>query len=494
MGGVNGVAPGSFLRPPPRLPPAGPTQPRARVVLAVLLAVLLAGAGLAVVRRSADAAAATRLAVARDTVVVSRDGRSRPAVAGEQVADGVVVRTGAGGAADLVTAGRVVRLGGGSAYRVDDGVRGVLQRGAAYLDLRRGPPLRLTLDRLAVRVPAGALARVERGIADRVVAYTGTVRAEVSAGRGVDVRPLHQELVSASVLPASTGPLRLVPDGWDRAAVPDVVRLDQRIRELAVGLDAMPVAVEAVAALPADVLAGLPAEAGEPASGPLLAVALARAARATRPGLAVEVRQLRAAGGSWGVVARLVGADGDRIGAALSALLTPAVASLAAGPPLTVVPPVNAAPVSQPGGPAGVATTSPGSMPSGSLPSGSLPSGSLPSGPALPLAPAPPAALTLPVMPNPKAPLPTVTSVLPLPKPSSVPGPVPVPVLPVPVLPAPALPIPALPMPALPMPSSLPLPAPLRTLVPLVPRPTSLPLPASLPTRSGLIPSSALTP
>jgi hypothetical protein len=100
--------------------------------------------------------------------------------------------------------------------------------------------------------------------------------------------------------------------------------------------------------------------AGAPGSEGTLGYLIATAAPGSAPlGARYErVRELRTAGGSWGIVAAIVRAEVTRVGAALSALLEPGTVPVLAGGPLDVAPGLGpsgafSSPDGQPGDSAG---------------------------------------------------------------------------------------------------------------------------------------------
>jgi hypothetical protein len=301
-----------------------------KVVLAGGLAVLSAAAATLAIRATDPASADTYLTGAHNAAVRTVDGDLHTAAAGERLARGATVLTGVGGSAQLATGGRTVYLGAGSTVRVLDGVHQQLQRGLVMVDSREGA--RLDLDTLAGKVAtaAGALARVETAAQLRLAVYDGSA-ALTAAGRSATatVDRLHQVLTPYGQVAGRTTVLALTPDDpWEARLVADLVAADQDLTHLADSLGGGDGAALLTAAPAA--LRTVPTPPVGPARGETaLAVALAQAARGGDATTALStVQSGRREGGSWGVVAALVGA---RV-TAVSALLDGALAPVPGGP------------------------------------------------------------------------------------------------------------------------------------------------------------------
>jgi hypothetical protein len=140
-----------------------------------------------------------------------------------------------------------------------------------------------------------------------------------SAGRRVAVTALHQTMVGGDALPDSTTPLRLTDDDGEARTVPDLVREDRTLLGLARGMDSTGRATVHVVQAAVD-YGQLSAPAGTGRSEKLLPAVIAAAGpndgALDRYHSAVR---FRSAGGSWAVVARLVGVRAPGVVAALAA-------------------------------------------------------------------------------------------------------------------------------------------------------------------------------
>jgi hypothetical protein len=279
---------------------------------------LAAGVGLVGCSPS-SAAATTVLRGVIGTTVIHADGTTTGGVSGLHVHPGDVVRTAVGGRAELVTRGRVVYVGSQAALQVLDGVHQQLRHGAVVVDAQRGPGLDLQVAGLDVSAPAGAAVRAERSVMVRVGALAGRADVASGTGRTLTVSALHQAMVSGDALPDDTTPLQLTDDDGEAHAVPDLVRDDQTLIGLARGLDSVGGSTAAVVSASwHGVLTPAPRGAGrsERLLPAIIAAAGSRAGVDDRYHRAVDLRQ---AGGSWGVVARLVGVRASGAVAALAA-------------------------------------------------------------------------------------------------------------------------------------------------------------------------------
>jgi hypothetical protein len=317
-----------------------------------------------------------------DVVAAQPDGSPKRLAEGQEVPSGAVVTAGRDGAV-LRTRGRDTWLAGDAAVRVVDGARQELRSGFVMVDARRGPELELATSAAAVTTPVGAVSRVERGALLRVGAYAGEplrVRAEGRRATVVVGRD-HQVQVPAGGLPGRITPLVLTPgDRYERALAAPLVRADEALTDVARRLDAggrpdvlVRTAFDGDLPDPA-----LPATA--PSSERTLAYLLARAAGGGElPARFAWVRALRTDGGSWGVVADLVGAEVSEVAALLDELLAPdSEAVLAAegvdvaallglpgsgpagpGPPGSPVSPAGSAPAPGPAASSGAAAPAP---------------------------------------------------------------------------------------------------------------------------------------
>lgn len=263
------------------------------------------------------AAAATSLRGVLDAQVVDAAGTVRPAFDGLTLRRGDVVRTGAAGRAELVTRQRVVYVGSQASVEVLDGARQQLRRGAVVVDAQHGAGLDLTVGSLDVATPAGSAVRAERAVTSRVGTLAGTARVDSDTGRALTLPPLSQVVAGGDALPAAATPLRLTDDDGEARAVPSLVRDDVALDGLARGIDTTGTgAAHAVTASWPGPVSGVPT--GVARSEQVLPMLLAAARPTDRAARYTRAVALRAAGGSWGVVARLLGTNAAAALAGLS--------------------------------------------------------------------------------------------------------------------------------------------------------------------------------
>jgi hypothetical protein len=229
------------------------------------------------------------------------------------------VRTGPGGRAELVTRSRVVYVGSQAAVQVVDGAHQVLRLGGVVANAQHGAPaLDIEVGGLDVHTPSGSAVRAERSVTSRIGALAGASDVTTSAGRRLTIDPLHQTMVGGDALPDSTTPLRLTDDDGEAHAVPDLVRDDETLNGLARGIDSTGPSTTRV--VQASWSGPLTAPAGVDRSERLLPAVIA----ATGPAAGADARYQRAvayrkAGGSWGVIARLLGVPAQNVVATLAA-------------------------------------------------------------------------------------------------------------------------------------------------------------------------------
>lgn len=285
--------------------------------VSALAAALLLGVAVVTTGCSHPLSAQTTVLRAPQAVtVVHTDGTSVAGSNGLRLRRGDVVRTGPAGRAELVTDTRTVYLGSGAALQVLDGARQALRAGAAVVNALHGPGLGLQVANLTVATPAGAAVRAERSVTVRIGSLAGASTLTSSTGRRLTVPALHQTIAGGDALPDTTTPLRLTDDDGEARTVPQLVRDDRTLLGLARGIDATGRSTVRVvtAALPNPLSGPLAAPAGVGRSERLLPALIAAAGPASgtqrRYDDAVDYRR---AGGSWAVVARLVGVGASAV-------------------------------------------------------------------------------------------------------------------------------------------------------------------------------------
>jgi hypothetical protein len=346
-------------------------------VLAGGLAVLTAASVAVVVHTSDPATESTFVTAVRNAVIRLADGSESTAEVGAQLPRGAQLRTGPGGGAQLFTAGRSVYVGALSTLDVLDGVTQTLERGQVMVDARRGA--RLSLDTLAGRVAtsAGALTRVETAAVLRLGVFEGSSTITATGRRAsTAVGALHQVQVPYGYLPGQVTPLALTDDAWESRLAASLVSADQDLTRLAASLGGSDGAALLTAA-PASLRSELPT-AGTARGEEALSVAVAQAAGKDAASTLAEVRTARTDGGSWGVVAALVGARVSAVSALLDEALTPEAPTVAAvAPPVLDLPGLlnprpsaipSKAPVPTPTRPTSKPTVTPTSTPTPSSP------------------------------------------------------------------------------------------------------------------------------
>jgi hypothetical protein len=280
--------------------------------------VALAAAALAVATTvtgcsSSLASAATVLTGVTSASVVHTDGTTATALPGLRLRPGDVVRTGPGGRAELVTRTRHVYLGSDASLQVLDGQHQLLRHGALVVDAQHGASLSLQVAGLHVTTPAGAAMRAERSVTVRLGALAGTDHVVSGTGRSLDLSALHQVVIGGDALPDTTTPLRLTDDDGEAHAVPALVHDDEALNGLARGIDGTGSSTATV--VTASWRGPLrPAPAGVGRSERVLPVVIAAAGRAADAAHRYRAAVgFRTAGGSWGVVAHLLGVGASRV-------------------------------------------------------------------------------------------------------------------------------------------------------------------------------------
>jgi hypothetical protein len=261
--------------------------------------------------------ATTELRGVLNVTVVHTDGETVRGLDGLRLRAGDVVRTATDGRAELVTRDRVVYVGSDAAMQVVAGDRQVLRHGAAVVNAQDAPGLSLQVAGLSVTVPDGSAVRAERSVTVRIGTLAGSAEIVSDTGRRLTVAALHQTTVGGDALPDGATPLRLTDDDGEARTVRDLVRDDQTLLGLARGMDATGRStVQAVSQSLDRTFGQQPVGAGR--SEQLLPAVIAAAARDRA--LYAQAVDLRRAGGSWGVVARLVGVQAAGVVRALAAL------------------------------------------------------------------------------------------------------------------------------------------------------------------------------
>ena len=290
----------------------------ARRTTGVLAAASLAAVPLLSGCSTSVSAASTTVDGVLSATIVHTDGTTRPAIDGLRLHPGDVVETGPGGRAELLTQDRIVYVGSQAAVQVVDGDHQVLRTGAIVADAQRGPELHAQVAGLSVSIPAGSAVRAERSVTVRIATLAGKADLTSAAGRTLTVDALHQAMVGGDALPDITAPLRLTDDDGEAHAVPDLVRDDETLNGLAAGIDSTgPSTARVVAASWHGPLSAPP---GVGRSERLMPAVIA----ASGPTAGVQQRYddavgYRSAGGSWGVVAHLLGLKASSVVATLAA-------------------------------------------------------------------------------------------------------------------------------------------------------------------------------
>jgi hypothetical protein len=309
------------------------------IAVAALVSVVLVSAVGVATFRSDTAGAQTVLLRGTDATLTLAGGERRAAVEGEPVPAGATVLAGRGGAV-LATAQREVHLYPATDVTVFDGVHQVLGAGSVIIDASAAPGMNLDTPAAAVTARDGALVRVDGGPLTRVgVLRTGDADqsgAEVRAtGRRAptQVEQYYQVQVANGGLPGNTTPLLLTGDDYELALARDLVLADRMLNDIGrrlvgTGIEGGVVLAALRTAVPDIGVVAANAPDTERALGYLVATS-AEAAGRSQAERFDRVRELRSAGGSWGVVAALVDSTVDGVGARLAQLLAPSALVLA---------------------------------------------------------------------------------------------------------------------------------------------------------------------
>lgn len=290
-------------------------SPLVGIVALVAAAPMLSGCG------GSLASSTTTLAGALDAQVLHTDGSVVAGVDGLHLRRGDVVRTGPQGRVELHTRGRVVYAGSDASLQVVNGAEQALRHGAVVVDAQHGPGLILQVAAFTLDAAAGTAARAERGATIRLGALAGQPSVDNDTGRHLQMSRLSQVVLGGDALPDSTAgsPLRLTDDDGEAHAVPTLVRDDLALDALAAGIDST--GAQTFHVVTAAWHQGLdPLPAGVQRSEQVLPVVIAASVKggdaADRYGSAVRLRQY---GGSWGVIAHLLGTSSSAVLAALQA-------------------------------------------------------------------------------------------------------------------------------------------------------------------------------
>lgn len=308
-----------------RRPAARARSTTRRGVRPVLLAVCVAGSAASLAACGhGPSDATTSLRGATGVTVVSASGVAHPGVDGERLTVGETVRTTTSDSA-LVTGGRITTLGPSTAVGIADRSHYLLDAGTVVIDHRHGRDARVDAGPVTVDDIGATAVRIERGFAVRVAVFDGGSAAVTASERSTTVPALHEIDVPGASLPAAPSPLALRDDALDTVASPALVAADVALDRRAAALDRA-----GGATVPAALIRTLPAAPVATAlSERVLPVAIARAdGSAALASAYARAEELRAGGGSWGVVAALLGARVAAVQQQLDALLTTPVAAL----------------------------------------------------------------------------------------------------------------------------------------------------------------------
>lgn len=267
---------------------------------------------------------ATLVQSASGALLVAPTGTSSEARSGELVKPGDWVVTGPAGRAVLDTGGRLVWLAARTKLRVSNGTAEQVAFGSILIDARSGPNLTVRSGDLAIDPAAGSAVRVQVSFDTRVGAVLGSVTVS-GPGGGREVPALHQLLATALALPAGDlPPLQLTDDRAEKSVAPELVASDEYLNAEAAEIDSGALGngnlqLAAARWLPAAFHPLVDSQASE-AVLPLL-IAQAAGGRVGLAGRYTAALRLRQQGGSWGVVAALVGARALRTTGGLQQLL-----------------------------------------------------------------------------------------------------------------------------------------------------------------------------
>ena len=240
----------------------------------------------------------------------SLSGQTTVASQGQDVPIGSrLITSAAPGSTAVIKIGNRRLLVGANTSVVRDAERSfVLERGSLVGVGSGGAPFVIHSDQTTVEPEAHAIWRVDRGFTTRVVSYNGRVQAETDIGNGLSIDSLHQASAAGAALPAVAGPLALTDgDVREREAAPQLVSLDAYLSRVAAGLDSDNTRAAALNVIATKALGLAKATGREPISERVLPALIAQASDVRVATAYASARNLRADGGSWGVVAVLAG-------------------------------------------------------------------------------------------------------------------------------------------------------------------------------------------
>jgi hypothetical protein len=236
-----------------------------------------------------------------------------PVLEGLRIAPGAEVKTGKDGA---------IALARDDGARVDLGASSVaVLRSVRRVTLDAGRAL-ATVDRVALTIESSGVEahgkrsvfRVDRGFAVRVGVYGGEVVVTEDADRAT-VPQLRQIEVAGGIVPRDAAPLKFSPtDPWDRQLLADVIDLDRELRTFGRAFKANFAARAASPAfyaslipeVPAATFSALIARTGDPADV-LFGVVMAKRLRGAASSILASLLNLRLAGATWGLIAKIMG-------------------------------------------------------------------------------------------------------------------------------------------------------------------------------------------
>lgn len=304
---------------------AGRSIANRALIASLVVAVFSAGAVSALALRGDGAKADGGITNPVHASVEQLGGSVSAARSGEALTIGsrLVTASTPGATATVVIGARKLLLGTNTSI-VRDSDRGfVLERGSLIGNGTGGAPFVIRSDQTLVQPAEDAVWRVDRGFTTRIVSYNGNVEASNDLGASMIINALHQASASGAALPPSTGPLSLTAgDSRERNVAPLLVALDAYLSRIASGLDTDAAHAAAFNEIAKQSLGLSDALAAESISERVLPALIAQASTAHATAAYAAAKELRADGGSWGVVALLSGVTTiDPLQQAVSVLL-----------------------------------------------------------------------------------------------------------------------------------------------------------------------------